>query len=118
MSFIKGAIVGLISTIILYFIPVVNAFAPLLGGAIGGYTTAEGVGGGFKVGVLMAIFIVIPGFVLAGIIGSLLSGVPYLGEIAFCSGLVITVILVAHTAIFGIIGAMIGGFIAGKKAIN
>jgi len=61
---LAGALIGVICTVIFYFIPVVNAIAPLLGGLLAGYYADGGFGVGLKTGVLMTIFMVIPGILL------------------------------------------------------
>lgn len=48
-----------------------------------------GFGGGLKTGVLMTIFMVIPGILLGGILGSLLIGVPVIGGFVAASTFVI-----------------------------
>ena len=115
MSTLKGALIGLVCTFVLYFIPVVNAFAPFLGGAIGGYVIKEGVVGGIKSGILMGVLMVIPGFILSGLLGAILAEMPVLGALVAGSGIIITILLVMHTAILGTIGAAIGGLIAEKN---
>ncbi|AKB26100.1 hypothetical protein MSMTP_2631 [Methanosarcina sp. MTP4] len=114
---IKGALVGLVCTTIFYFIPGVNVIAPFLGGLLGGYVADGGFGGGLKSGVLMTVFMVIPGFLLAGFLGAVLSDIPVLGGFVAVSGVIITLILVAHTAIIGIIGSAIGAILAERKLV-
>ena len=114
---IKGAIIGVISTIILYFIPVLNGIAPLLGGGIGGYSVGKGVSSGIKVGIIMALIMVLPGFFLAGILGSIFNDIPLLGEAVAGASIIITIVIVFHTAILGTIGAIIGGLVGGNKEL-
>ena len=111
----KGAGVGLICTIIFYFIPAVNAFAPFLGGLLGGYVADGGVEGGLKSGVLMTLLMVIPGFLLAGILAAALVEIPVLGGLVAASALIITLAIVAHTAVLGIIGSIIGALLVEKR---
>src|SRR5665647_1385231 len=101
--FLAGALIGVICTVIFYFIPVVNAIAPLLGG--------------LKTGVLMTIFMVIPGILLGGILGSMLISVPVIGGFVAASTFVITLVIVAHTAVIGIIGSVPGAILEENKVI-
>ena len=59
---IAGALIGVICTVIFYFIPAVNAIAPLLGGLLAGYYADGDFEGGLKTGVLMTIFMVTESF--------------------------------------------------------
>jgi hypothetical protein len=86
---LAGALIGVICTIIFYFIPGVNVIAPLLGGFLAGYYADGGFGGGLKTGILMTVFMVIPGILLGGILGSLLIGVPVIGGFVAASTFVI-----------------------------
>ncbi|MHC1755483.1 MAG: DUF5518 domain-containing protein [Methanosarcina sp.] len=107
----------MICTLIFYFVPAVNAIAPLLGGLLAGYYADGGFGGGLKSGVLMTIFMIIPGFLLGGILGTVLSEAPVLGGFVAASAFIITIVIVAHTAITGIIGSIVGALLAGRKVI-
>ncbi|WP_440952395.1 DUF5518 domain-containing protein [Methanococcoides sp. FTZ1] len=115
MNIIKGAMIGLICTVVLYMLPLINALSPFFGGFIGGYVAEEGAFGGFKVGVLMSVLAAIPGFMLSGALAVLLADVPVLGAILAGSGIIITLAIVSYTAIFGIIGAVVGGAVADKR---
>ncbi|AKB19306.1 MULTISPECIES: DUF5518 domain-containing protein [unclassified Methanosarcina] len=114
---ISGALIGLVCTLIFYFIPFVNSVAPLLGGLLAGYYADGGFGGGLKSGVLMTIFMIIPGFLLGGILGVVLRDTPVLGGFVAASALIFTVVIVAHTAITGIIGSVVGALLAGRKMV-
>ena len=107
-----GALIGMVCTFIFYFIPLINSIAPLLGGLLGGYYADGGSGGGLKTGVLMTVFMIIPGFILGGVLGSILRDVPVLGGFVAASAFIITVVIVAHTAVIGIIGSVIGAILA------
>ncbi|ADI75060.1 conserved hypothetical protein [Methanohalobium evestigatum Z-7303] len=110
---LKGAVIGLVSTIILYLLPFIDILAPLIGGIIGGYAGAKDAWGGFKVGILMTVLMIIPGVILATLLGSILSFVPLLGAFFAGSTILLTILLVAHTAILGIFGAIVGGLLSG-----
>ena len=110
-----GALIGMVCTLIFYFIPGVNVIAPLLGGLLGGYYADGGFGGGLESGVLMTVFMIIPGFLLGGILGSILREVPVLGAFVAASAFVITMVIVAHTAVIGIIGSVIGAVLAENR---
>lgn len=112
---LSGALIGMVCTIIFYFIPAVNVIAPLLGGLLAGYYANGGFEGGLKSGVLMTIFMIIPGFLLGGILGALLRDAPVLGGFVAASTFVITLAIVAHTAVIGIIGSIIGAILAEKR---
>ncbi|WP_440945717.1 DUF5518 domain-containing protein [Methanosarcina sp. T3] len=114
---ISGALIGLVCTLIFYFIPLVNSVAPFLGGLLGGYYADGGPGGGFKAGILMTIFMIIPGFLLGGILGVVLRSAPVLGGFIAASAFIVTVVIVAHTAIIGIIGSVIGALFAERKKV-
>jgi len=112
---ISGALIGLVCTLIFYFIPLVSSVAPFLGGLLGGYYADGGAGGGLKSGILMTVFMIIPGFLLGGILGIVLRDAPVLGGFVAASTFIVTVVIVAHTAIIGIIGSVIGALLAERK---
>lgn len=84
---------------------------------LGGYYADGGSAGGIKTGVFMTVFMIIPGFLLGGILGSILRDVPVLGGFVVASAFIITMVIVAHTAVIGIIGSIIGAALAEKEAI-
>ena len=111
---LKGTLVGLATTIILYLIPGVNLVSPLIGGAIGGYLVHQGIWGGVRSGALLALLMLIPGMALE-ILGSLIQGsisVPFLGGIAGTAEVILYVVLIAHTAVLGVFGGVVGGAMA------
>lgn len=108
----KGSIIGLVCTIILYLLPFIDVLAPLIGGFIGGYAGAKGAWDGLKVGIMMTVLMVIPGVILAVFLGSIFSFVPLLGAFFAGSTVILTILLVAHTAVLGILGAIAGGLLA------
>ena len=112
-----GALIGMVCTFIFYFIPGINVVAPLLGCLLGGYYADGGFGGGLESGVLMTVFMIIPGFLLGGILGSILREAPILWGFVAASAFVITMVIVAHTVVIGIIGSVIGAVLAEKRAI-
>lgn len=112
-----GALIGMVCTFVFYFIPLVNSIAPLLGGLLGGYYADGGSAGGLKTGVLMTVFMIIPGFLLGGILGSILRDAPVLGGFVAASTFIITMVIVAHTAVIGIIGSVIGAALAEQGTI-
>lgn len=107
-----GALIGMVCTFVFYFIPLVNSIAPFLGGLLGGYYADGGSGEGLKTGVLMTVFMIIPGFLLGGILGSILRDAPVLGGLIAASAFIVTIVIVAHTAVIGIIGSVIGAVLA------
>jgi hypothetical protein len=112
-----GAFIGMVCTFVFYFIPLVNSIAPFLGGLLGGYYADGGSGGGIKTGVLMTVFMIIPGFLLGGFLGSVLRDTPIFGGLVAASTFIITMVIVAHTAVIGIIGSVIGAVLAGKAEV-
>lgn len=113
---IAGALIGVVCTFILYFIPGVNVTAPLLGGLLAGYYADGGFGGGLQTGVLMAVLMTIPGILLGGILGSILRDAPVLGGFVAASIFLITLVIVAHAAVIGIIGSVLGAILEEKRA--
>ena len=114
---ISGALIGMVCTLIFYFIPVVNSVAPFLGGLLAGYYADGGFGGGFQSGFLMTVFMIIPGFLLGGVLFTVLRDAPVLGGFVAASTFIITMVIVAHTAITGIIGSVVGALLAGRKVV-
>ena len=114
---IAGALIGMVCTIIFYFIPGVNVIAPLLAGLLAGYYADGGFRGGLQTGVLMTIFMIIPGILLGGILGSILRGAPVLGGFIAASTFIITLVIVAHSAVVGIIGSVLGAVLEENRAI-
>jgi hypothetical protein len=112
-----GALIGMVCTFIFYFIPLINSIAPLLGGLLGGYYADGGSGGGLKTGVLMTVFMIIPGFILGRFLGSILRDAPVLGGLVTASAFIITIVIVAHTAVVGIIGSVIGAILAERGTV-
>jgi hypothetical protein len=58
---------------------------------------------------------IVPGIVLGGFLGSILRDAPVLGGFVAASTFVITLVIVAHTAVIGIIGSIIGAVLAEKR---
>lgn len=114
---IAGALIGMVCTFIFYFIPGVNVIAPLLGGLLAGYYADGGFRGGLLTGVLMTIFMIIPGVLLGGILGSILRSAPVLGGFVAASTFIITLVIVAHSAVIGIIGSVLGAVLEENRSI-
>jgi hypothetical protein len=112
MGLIKGAVIGLIVTFVLYLVPFVNMFSPFIGGFAGAYSEVRSAWDGFLVGTLMFILMVIPGFILAGFVGSLFHNIPGLMAIVTGLGAGMFFLIMLHTGIIGIIGAVLGGLLA------
>jgi hypothetical protein len=111
---LKGTLVGLATTIILYLIPGVNLVGPLIGGAIGGYLVNQGSWGGVRSGVLLVLFILIP-WMAVDILGGWITGSigePFLGEDAGAATIILHLVLIAHTAVLGVFGGVMGGTLA------
>jgi hypothetical protein len=111
---LKGTLVGLAATIILYLIPGVNLVSPLIGGAIGGYLVHQGTWGGVRCGALLALFMLIPGMALETL-GGLIKGsfgIPFLSGIGGSATVILHLVLIAHTAVLGVFGGVVGGAMA------
>jgi hypothetical protein len=111
---LKGTLVGLAATILLYLIPGVNLVSPLIGGAIGGYLVNLGLWGGVRSGALLALFILIPGMaleILAGLIRGQIE-VPFFRWDGGSASLILHLVLIAHTAVLGVFGGVMGGALA------
>jgi hypothetical protein len=54
---------------------------------------------------------------LGGILGSMLIGVPIIGVLVAASTFIITLIIVFHTALVGIMGSVLGAILEEKKVI-
>ena len=119
---LKGAIAGLLVTIACYLVPGVNVFAPFAGGLAGGWIAKQGLQGGLTVGLLMTVAIVLPGLVLAVVVGAFLDSIAssstfeWIGAIAGSLVIGLWILLITHTAALGILGAMIGGGADGRKS--
>ena len=112
---LSGALIGVACTVIFYFIPAINTIAPLLGGLLAGYYAEGDFEGGLKTGVLMTIFMVIPGILLGGMLGSMFIYAPFIGTFIAASTFILTLIIITHTAIIGIIGSVFGAILAEKR---
>lgn len=114
---LAGSLIGMVCTLIFYFIPGINVIAPLLGGLLAGYYADGAFKGGLETGVIMTILMIIPGLFLGGILGAILREAPVLGGFVVASTFIITLVIVAHTALLGIIGSLIGAVVAEKRAL-
>jgi hypothetical protein len=110
----KATLIGLLVTIVLYFVPVVDLIAPLIGGAVAGYLLDRGIGGGLVAGALLAVLMLIPGLGIAVALGLILGalGVPVLGGIAGAAWFIVYLLIIGHTLVLGLMGSAIGGAIA------
>lgn len=101
--------IALITTIILHFVPGINLLGPFVGGFLGGYLQREGVSGGVKVGGLKGILMILPALPLALFIGALLRDIPVVGALAAGGTIILVLILVGHSLLFGIGGGIAAG---------
>lgn len=109
---LQNAAVGAIATTVFYFIPVIQAIAPIAGGSVAGYLQGEGAGGGMKVGGVKGLVMVIPAILLGIIAGGMLAGIPIIGELLAGSVAIIAIIIVAHSVALGVIGGLFGGIVS------
>ncbi len=64
----------------------------------------------------MTILMIIPGILLGGVLGSILRNAPVLGGFVAASTFIITLVIVAHSAVMGIIGSA-RGYLEEKRTI-
>lgn len=106
----KNALIGVLTSSMLYFIPGINAGAPFIGGFVAGTLQREGMIGGIKVGLVQTIFMVLPAFLLSILAASLLAQIPIIGPFLAGAGpVVITIIVISHTLFIGVLGGFFGG---------
>ncbi|CCQ37086.1 uncharacterized protein Nmlp_2939 [Natronomonas moolapensis 8.8.11] len=109
---LKPLITGVIVTKIAYLIPVVNLFAPIVGGSVTAYMLDSGAIEGLKGGFLKGILMTLPAIILGVFFADILAGIPIIGNLLAGSlGLVVAVILL-HSVVLG----MLSGFVTGAIA--
>lgn len=111
-----NAVIGAVVTTIAYFVPVLNAIAPIFGGFVAGYLQKRGAGGGMKVGGLKGVVMTVPAIGLGVIAGSVLAGMPVVGELLAGSVAIVVVVVVLHSVVIGLVGGLFGGLLAGNEA--
>jgi hypothetical protein len=109
---LQNAVIGAIATTVFYFIPVVQAVAPIAGGVVAGYLQGEGAGGGMKVGALKGLIMFIPGIAIGTVAAGLLAGIPVIGGLLAGSLIVIVIVIVIHSVVLGLVGGLIGGILS------
>jgi len=109
---LPNAAVGAIATTVLYFVPVIQAIAPIAGGSVAGYLQEQGPGGGMKAGGVKGLIMTLPAIFIGIIAAGVLAGVPIIGEILTGSIIIIVAIIVAHSVALGLVGGLFGGMIA------
>ncbi|AEH61225.1 conserved hypothetical protein [Methanosalsum zhilinae DSM 4017] len=102
----------------MYAVPGIDFIAPLAGGFIGSYFTASNTSEGLSVGLWMTVIMIIPSIVLAFLIGTLFSGMAFIGFLGAFSVIFITLILISHIAILGTIGTVLGGWFNSRQSTN
>ena len=111
----SNAVIGAVVTTIMYFIPGVNAIAPIFGGVVAGYIQKRGVNGGMKVGALKGVVMTIPAIGIGLIASGMLAGIPVIGGMLAGSIGILVVIIVVHSVVLGLIGGLFGGLLAGTE---
>lgn len=113
-----NVIIGVVVTIVVYAVPVVQAVAPAVGAGVAGYLQNRGAGGGAKVGVLVAVISMIPIIALLVMFSGFIASVtPMMGPGMMVSGF----LFVAAFAFFilalflGAVGGIAGGMLADKS---
>lgn len=110
---LKNAAIGVVVTTVAYFIPVVNAIAPIFGGGVAGYLQKQGIGGGMKAGAAKGLLTVLPAVPIAVIGGAVLADVPVIGGFLAGGTLIIALLIVVHSTIVGVVGGFFGGLLSG-----
>ena len=108
---VTNAVVGTLLAILLYTVPGLNIAAPLLAGAVAAYSQREGLRGGIKVGILMAVLLIVPG-VFASIV---LSMIPEVGGALGLGWLLISFLLLGHSIVLTIAGGVMGGLLSERE---
>lgn len=120
---LKNAAIGAVVTFILFFVPVLGPFSPVLGGGTSGYLEDKGGTAGAVAGIYMAVLSGIPALIL-GLSGMALGSIPLLGDsiiagfiggIGALGGLFVIALWVVWTiyaVMLGVVGGIIGGLIA------
>ncbi|NGM68971.1 DUF5518 domain-containing protein [Natronolimnobius sp. AArcel1] len=111
---LKAILAGVIVTKIVYFIPVVQIGAPLLGGATTAYIINRGPLGGLKSGFLKGLAMTFPAIILGVFFAGMVADVPFLGDLLAGSLIVLVGIIVIHSVTLGMIGGLVSGWIAQK----
>jgi len=89
-------------------VPGLNIGSPLLAGAVAGYSQRQGFQGGLKVGLLMALFLMVPGL----IISTLLSSIPEVGGFLGLSWVFLSLLVIGHSLVLTVAGGVIGGLLS------
>lgn len=113
---LQNASIGAAVSTVAYFIPVVNAIAPIFGGFVAGLIQKRGAGGGVKVGSLKGLVMVIPGILLGVVASGILAGIPIIGDMLAGSIVVLVAVIVLHSVALGLFGGLFGGIIAGDSS--
>lgn len=111
---LQNASIGAVATTVFYFIPVIQAVAPIAGGTVAGYLQKQGAGSGMKVGGIKGIVMTIPAILIAIVAGGMLADMPVIGELLAGSVAIIVIIVVVHSVAFGLIGGLFGGLLSGS----
>lgn len=109
---LQNGAIGAVVTTVMYFVPVVQAIAPLFGGSVAGYLQKQGMGGGMKAGGVKGIMMVIPAIAIGIIGGGMLAQIPVIGGIMTGSLAILVVIIVLHSVAIGVAGGLLGGIVA------
>lgn len=111
---LQNALIGVVVTTIAYFVPVLNAVAPVFGGSVAGYLQKQGAGGGMKAGGAKGALTVLPAIPIAIIGGAMLADIPVIGELLAGSIILVVVIILLHSIALGLIGGLLGGVVSGS----
>lgn len=113
-TLIKGVLAGVVVTKILYLIPGVNLFGPILGGATTAFIINRGPWGGLKSGFIKGIAMTLPAIILAVFFAPMLAEIPLIGGLLAGSVVIVVAIVVLHSVTLGMAGGFVSGFIAQK----
>lgn len=115
-SILRHASYGAIATTGAYSVPGLNLFAPVFGGFVAGYLEKETAWRGMKAGALKGVLMIFPAVAFALLAGSILAGVPIIGNYLAGSLALIVLVIVGHSIKLGVIGGFLGGMVAENTA--
>lgn len=108
----KDVLLGLAVTTVVYFVPLLNTGAGVVGGFVSAYVHDQGPIEGIKVGLLKGLLFFIPAIVLAVLFAEFLGGLPVVGGFLEVGVVVLAVVLTAYTTVKAVIGGFVGGYLA------
>lgn len=111
MGVVKGAIIAMLITIVLYLVPYLNVIAAFIGGFAGAYVETKTAVDGLKVGLLMTVLSAIPFVALLAFLGPSFASEWMPGIVAFV-GVTFVLLGMVFIGFLGILGATLGGYVS------